>query len=144
MPRTLLLNLDVGPLGGLLRVALGIAFVLALRRVHPGAPGAVAMAALAIVLFGVKAVAAVARRMVPAPPAVRAHLEWRRNLARFHDSYQWRKLVWVGIGIVAAAQLGGPGDGWELPLGAACILSGAVAEVVWRRKGLPLAPPLRV
>jgi hypothetical protein len=144
MPAKLLLNLDVGPLGALLRIVLGGAFVLALRLVHPDTRILVAAAALGILLFGVKAFAAVARRIVPASRAVRAHQEWRRNLARFHDSYQWRKLLWFGIGIVSAAQFMGPEDGWEMPLGTACVLCGAVAQLVWRRKGLPLSPPLRV
>ena len=54
-------------------------------------------------LFGVKLFAAVARRAVRTSPAVAAHWEWRRNLARYRDSYQWRKLVWFGVGILAAA-----------------------------------------
>src|SRR5688572_26013957 len=103
LPDKLLLNLDVGPIGALARVALGAAFAVMLGAFRPGVRPGGAAAVLAAVLFGLKAATAVARRVVPAPPVVRAHMEWRRNLARFHDSYQWRKLLWLGLGIVAAA-----------------------------------------
>jgi hypothetical protein len=142
LPDKLLLNLDVGPVGALARVALGAAFAITLGVFGPGVRPGGAAAALAAVLFGLKAATAVARRLFPAPPLVRAHMEWRRNLARFHDSYQWRKLLWLGLGIVAAAAALGRTAGWEIPIGAACVLSGALAEVVWRRKGLSTAPPL--
>jgi hypothetical protein len=142
LPDKLLLNLDVGPIGALARMALGAAFAVALGAWRPGVRPGGAAAALAAVLFGLKAATAVARRVFPAPPGVRAHMEWRRNLARFHDSYQWRKLLWLGLGMVAAAAALGRTRGWEIPLGAACVFGGAVAEVVWRRKGLPTAPPL--
>jgi hypothetical protein len=141
LPDKLLLNLDIGPLGALARVALGAAFAVVFGAWRPGARPGTAAAALAAVLFGLKAATAVARRLVPAPPLVRAHMEWRRNLARLHDSYQWRKLLWLGLGMVAAAAALGRTDGWELPLGAACVLGGVAAEVVWRRKRLPLSPP---
>jgi hypothetical protein len=102
----------------------------------------VAAAALALALFAIKAAAAAARRFVPWTPAVRARLEWRRNLARRHDSYQWRKLAWFGLGMAAAALLAGTRESWELPLATASVLSGLLAEAVWRRKRLSTSPPL--
>ena len=141
MGRKLLLMADVGIPGAAARVALGAGFVFVLRRAHPDAGFPAAAAALAALLFGLKAFTAVARRVYPSTADVRAHLEWRRNLARFHDSYQWRKLTWFGAGIVAGAGLAGDPAGWELPLGMACLACGSAAEIVWRRKRLPLAPP---
>jgi hypothetical protein len=138
----LLLGFDVGVAGALWRAALGALLVPALRAVHPAAGIAFALAVLVAVLFAVKAVAAVARRALPASPQVRAHQEWRRNLARVHDSYQWRKLLWVGLGMFAASTLHGPRARWERPLAAACLGAGLTAELLWRRKRLANAPPL--
>jgi hypothetical protein len=138
----LLLGFDVGAAGALWRAVLGALFVLALRAVHPAAGIAFALAVLLVVLFGLKAAAAVARRALPASPQVRAHQEWRRNLARLHDSYQWRKLLWVGLGVFAASTLDGPRGRWERPLAAACAGAGLTAELVWRRKRLANVPPL--
>jgi hypothetical protein len=136
----LLLALDAGVGGALWRAVLGAGFVLALRALRPHAGALLAVAALLALLFAVKAGAAVARRAVPASPRVRAAQEWRRNLARVHDSYQWRKLLWVGLGMLAAAA-DGEGAAWELPLAAACTAAGGAAEVVWRRKRLTTLPP---
>ncbi len=136
-------NLDVGVSGAVLRVLLGGALVGAVRLLPGRGDLATAAASLAAMLFGVKLFAAVARRAVRTSPAVAAHWEWRRSLARYYDSYQWRKLAWYGLGMLGASRLLGAGGAWEVPLGTACVLSGAVAEIFWRRKGLPLAPPVR-
>jgi hypothetical protein len=138
----LLLGFDVGAAGALWRAALGALFVLALRAVRPGGGLFFALAVLLGLLFAVKALAAVARRALPASPHVRAQQEWRRNLARVHDSYQWRKLLWVGLGMFAAAAVDGPRARWERPLAAACAGAGVTAELVWRRKRLAGVPPL--
>ncbi len=134
MLERVLLALDVGLPGAIFRVALGVAWVIALRLLAPGAGLLGAAASLAAVLFGLKALTAIARRLLPATPTVRAQWEWRRNLARNYDSYQWRKLVWFGVGILAAAVAASTQRGvWEVRLGLACILSGALGEVAWRR-----------
>ena len=140
MIERVLLSLDVGLSGAILRVSLGAALVFALHLLLPGVGLAASAGSLAVMLFGLKAFAAVARKVLPATPAVRTHWEWRRNLARYYDSYQWRKLVWFGVGILAAAGASRQQGAWEIRLGAACILSGALAEVVWRRQRLTTAP----
>jgi hypothetical protein len=143
MREKILLSLEVGPSGAVLRTAGGLLFALALRRALPSAAPATAAAVLLAVLFGVKVACAVARRFAGGTPRVHAVWEWRRNLARLHDSYQWRKLLWFGAGILAAGVLAGPRASWELGLGSACLASGTLGEVLWRRKGIALAPPQR-
>jgi len=139
MRDNLLIHLDVGPSGAILRTLLGLAFALALRAWAPGAGLAGASGALLVLLFGVKAFAVVARRLAGASARVKAEWERRRKLARYHDSYQWRKLTWFGVGILAAGLLG-PRARWELALGAGCLASGLIAEGFWRRLGVP-GPP---
>lgn len=140
MLEKLLLNLDVGAGAAATRIGLGVLFVAAVRALLPGAGVGLAALALAGLLFLLKLFAAVARRLVPASPAVRARWDWRRTLARQHDSFQWRKLVWVGAGTLAAA-LARSGAGSEVVVGAGCVAAGLVAEAVWRRKGLHPVPP---
>src|SRR5687768_12441393 len=110
MLQRILIVLDVGVPGALLRAAAGAALVPLLHALAPAAGPGTAAAVLLLVLFAIKAFAAVARKVLPASPEVRARWEYRRNLARFHDSYQWRKLLWFGAGILAAS--GGSGA-WE-------------------------------
>jgi hypothetical protein len=136
-----LINLDVGVPGAVLRIALGFLLVPALQvlRPEPG-PWTVVVSLLAM-LFAVKIVAAVGRRVLPATDVVRSHWEWRRTLARYHDSYQWRKLLWIGIGLMMGAALGSAEGSVGWLLGAVCFFAGGVAEVFWRRQRLGLAPP---
>jgi len=136
----ILIHLDVGVPGALGRVALGAALLPALRLVVPE-PGAWATAlALAALLFGIKLFAAVARRLVSVSPQVRTHWDWRRNLARYHDSYQWKKVLWFGLGLSSTAVALDPASGPGL-LGAACAVAGAIGQVLWWRKGTSIRPP---
>jgi hypothetical protein len=136
-----LINFDVGVPGAVLRIALGFLLVPALHVLGPApGPSAVVVSLLAM-LFAVKVAAAVGRRVVPASNVVRSHWEWRRNLARYHDSYQWRKLVWFGMGLIMCAILWVPETKIQWLLGATCLVAGGAAEVVWRRQRLCLAPP---
>jgi len=138
----LLLHLDVGPLGASWRSLLGLLFTVGARRALPDAGPATAAAGLLALLFCVKAGAVVLRKLAGGSPEVKAVWTWRRALARDHDSYQWRKLAWFGLGILAARALG-PAAAWEPVLGGACLLAGLAAEPFWRMKKLPLAPPAR-
>ncbi len=140
MLQRLLPALDVGPAGAALRILLGLSFAVLLPRVAPGLGVAGAALALAALLVGVKVFTAVARRFVGAGPAVRAVWEKRRLLARYHDSYQWRKLTWLGAGILAALATGAEA-GWHAPLGWACLGAGLAAEVAWRMLGVAMPTP---
>lgn len=130
-----LLHLDVGPLGALWRAAAGLAFAYAFSWVLPDAGGWMAVAGLAGLLFAVKAAAAVGRPFVKSP-RLREEWVWRRMLASNYDSYQWRKLLWYGLGILVARSLAGTSSAWEIPVGLGCVASGAVGELAWRHLGV--------
>jgi hypothetical protein len=136
-----LINLDIGWPGAILRVALGFLLLPTLESWVP-APGRwTVVGSLLVMLLGLKGAAAIARRVVPVSAVVRSHWEWRRELARHHDSYQWRKLVWIGVGLLAGAAVGSSDATIQWMLGAVCVLAGGVAEVFWRRQGLRISPP---
>jgi hypothetical protein len=134
-------DLDIGISGAVLRVALGIRVVRVVAVVNPLADAWTMSAYALAMLFGAKAFAAVLRRIVPASTVVRTHWEWRRTLARHYDSYQWRKLLWFGIGIMMADAPRWPHTTAPLALGLACIAAGVAAEIVWRRHRLSITPP---
>jgi hypothetical protein len=133
-------NLDTGVPGALLRVVLGILFVRAVALVSPLAGPWTMSAYLLSMLLAIKVFAAVSRKVVPVSTLVRSHWEWRRNLARYYDSYQWRKLLWFGIGIIVGDAPHGPETTAQWILGLACVAAGAVAEIVWRGHHLRIAP----
>jgi hypothetical protein len=135
------IGLDVGVPGALLRIVLGTLFVLAIGVVCPGTGIWTMGACLLGTLFAIKLFAGVARRAVSASTFVRSHWDWRRNLARYYDSYQWRKLLWFGTGIILGGALRWQASSSPWILGVACVAAGGTAEMLWRRHHLGLAPP---
>jgi hypothetical protein len=135
------INLDKGIPGALLRIVLGILFVPAVAVVNPQAGLGTMTALLLAMLFAIKLFAGVSRKLAPASTLVRSHWEWRRNLARYYDSYQWRKLLWFGVGILVGGALHWSETTPQWLLGLACVVAGAVAEIMWRRHRLSLDPP---
>lgn len=135
------LGLDVGMPGTLLRIVLGSLLVLAVDAAYPGASLWTLSACLLALLLAIKVLAGLARRVGSPSTLVRSHWEWRRNLARYYDSYQWRKLLWFGTGILIGGALRLPSATTFWILGFTCVAAGATAEIRWRRHSLGIAPP---
>lgn len=75
----------------------------------------------------------VGRKALPFSKEIEAVWFGQRQLGRQYDSYQWAKLLWLGIGIgtyvVLAGRFGNPVGGIAL----VCILAGAVGTIMWLR-----------
>ena len=135
------INADTGVTGALLRIVLGIFLVRAVALMNPPAGPWMMSAYLLAMLFAIKVIAAVSRRVMPVSAHVRSHWEWRRTLARYYDSYQWRKLLWFGIGIMAGNAPYRRVTTAQWVLGLTCVAAGGAAETVWRRHRLCIDPP---
>jgi hypothetical protein len=86
-----------------------------------------------LVLFALRVVPAIVRHLLPFSTDLQAHWFRYRLLAKHYDSYQWRKLFWFGLGLGSyVALFGGPGGNQGL-LALACLLSGALGALAWRR-----------
>jgi hypothetical protein len=57
----------------------------------------------------------------------------RRNVAKVHDSYQWQKLFWVGLGLLPYAVVGDGLRNDEMAVTLFCLIGGAAGLVVWSR-----------
>lgn len=139
MIERLLIGFDVGWPGAAYRAALGFAFLLAFRGPLGQVGAGAGVAAFLLMLFCLKAAAALLRRLVSAPPAVKATWERRRFLARHHDSYQWRKVLWFGVGMAAGVALGGA-PSWGPALAVAGVAAGLAGEAYWRLRGPSTSP----
>jgi hypothetical protein len=73
------------------------------------------------------------RRALPFSKAVRAAWFDQRQLAKRYDSYQWAKLLWIGMGIGAHAIYAERLRGQEGALALVCILAGGLGTVMWLR-----------
>jgi hypothetical protein len=86
-----------------------------------------------LVLIALRVVPAMVRHLLPFSAELKAHWFNQRALAKRYDSYQWRKLFWLGLGLagyVALYDRDGRAGGL---LAAACLVSGALGLFVWRR-----------
>jgi hypothetical protein len=129
-----LAGMDVGVAGAAWRIVVGFSLVPCLRIAGLEPTLQTVLGALLVLLFLVKVIAAVARRIVPVSSDTEALWQLRRDAARIYDSFQWRKLLWFGSGLMLSATAFGFGSRAQWLAGTACFVAGTVAEVLWRRK----------
>jgi len=85
-------------------------------------------------LFTLRVLPAVLRRLLPFSKQATAVWAERRVLAKRFDSYQWRKLFWFGVGLAAYVAASGH-IGWpSVTLIGVCLGGGALGFLIWRRR----------
>jgi hypothetical protein len=63
---------------------------------------------------------------------VRAVWAERRQMAKRFDSYQWQKLLWIGIGLTLRLAWSDRRPAALLALAVACLGAGALGLATWR------------
>jgi len=129
-----LVSLDSGPWSAVSRVALGLGIPLVFRALSGGRDRVWTSLALFIGLLVVlRVVPAMLRRALPF--SVEAKKVWaeRRNIAKQHDSYQWQKLFWIGLGLLSYAVIGDGLRNGELVVTSICLIGGSAGLLVWCR-----------
>ena len=76
----------------------------------------------------------VLRKLLPFTKEAREIWIERRKIAKRYDSYQWRKLFWLGIGMACYVAASGAWDGIVGALTAFCIIGGGLGVVFWWRR----------
>jgi hypothetical protein len=77
------------------------------------------------------------RRLVPFSDWAQRTWAERRELSRRYDSYQWRKLLWVGLGLALYVALSWEATSLRIAISLTCILAGALGLARW---GLVVGP----
>jgi len=75
---------------------------------------------------------AIVRKVVPFSAELREAWSVRRRTAKLYDSYQWRKLMWIGAGLGLYVAVSGRYWFVQIALSMFCLITGAVATVRWR------------
>jgi hypothetical protein len=129
----LLLSLDEGAFGALYRVLIGFATIPAVRLLlgSDGSDWAVVLFLLLVLLL-LRVGLAVVRKVVPFSAELREAWSVRRRNAKLYDSYQWRKLMWIGAGLALYIAVSGQYRPVEIALSMFCLIAGAAATVRWR------------
>jgi hypothetical protein len=128
-----LLNLDEGPFGALYRVLIGFTTIPAMRLLL-GSDGSdwTLVPFLLLVLLLLRVGLAAVRKVVPFSAELREAWSARRRTAKLYDSYQWRKLMWIGVGLAFYVAVSGRYWPVQIALSMFCLITGASATVRWR------------
>jgi hypothetical protein len=128
----LLLSLDEGAFGALYRVLIGFATIPAMRLLL-GSDGSewTLIPFLLLVLGLLRVVPAVVRKVVSFSAELQEVWSVRRRTAKSYDSYQWRKLIWIGAGLALYVAISG--KSWPVPIALSvfCLVIGAGAAMRW-------------
>jgi hypothetical protein len=128
-----LLALDVGTPGALYRMLLGAMTVPAERMLSGGDDSALCLSLLLLgVLVVLRVGASVIRRFLPHGAELKEAWSVRRRTAKYFDSYQWRKLLWFGLGLAAYISLSTTYTRPSVSLATFCVAAGAAGSLRWR------------
>ena len=137
----LLVSLDESPSAQVSRLAFGCVLVpLWAWLMGDDAHGWTLLPFLLFALAMLRVVPVIVRKAIPFSEGVRDAWAERRQLAKRYDSYQWQKMLWIGLGMLTSAVATGERDAVVLSLAAVCVVSGAAGSIVWRRRNVPGAP----
>lgn len=141
-----LVDLDSGPSSAVSRVALGLCIPPVFRALSGGSDHIwIDLVLFLALLIGLRVIPAVLRKVLPFSAEAKQMWSDRRQVAKLHDSYQWQKLFWVGLGLLPWAIAGGGLKTGEMVLTAICLVSGGAGLLIWRRiNATPPAPQLKV
>ena len=128
-----LLRLDEGAFGALYRVLIGFT-TIPVMRLLPGKDGSdwTLVPFLLLVLVLLRVVLAVFRKVVTFSAELREAWSVRRRTAKLYDSYQWRKLMWIGAGLALYVAVSEQYRPFPIALSVFCLVTGAGATVRWR------------
>jgi hypothetical protein len=91
------------------------------------------LACLLVVLLAMRVGAGVARSVLPFSPAAKQTWAARRTLGKEYDSYQWRKLVGFGLGMVGYLALQRQPNPKAWVVAAAVLAAGFIGSLFWWR-----------
>jgi hypothetical protein len=123
-----------GLLPALFRVALGVLLIPVFGWSRAGGESAWSLWLFFLfVLLALRIVPAVLRHILPFSQETQRTWFARRVLAKRYDSYQWRKLLWIGLGLSAYLAVRGEAAPAQDLLATVCLVGGVLGEVAWRR-----------
>lgn len=129
-----LLGLDSGPWSAASRVGLGFLIAPVFRVLSGGRDHVwISLALFVGLLIGLRVIPALLRAVLPFSGETKSIWFRRRQVAKLHDSYQWQKLFWVGLGLLAFAAVGGGLRTGEQVVTLVCLVGGGAGLLLWRR-----------
>lgn len=129
-----LIRLDEPPWEGVWRAAAGLLWSASVDRAGMAASAAVQLGSLVGLLALLRVVPLVLRRLLPFSRETKRVWSERRQIAQRYDSYQWKKVLWLGLGIGLQAALSGDLLTLRGCVAAIGIVAGAFGWFAWQAK----------
>jgi hypothetical protein len=128
----ILLKVDEGAFGALYRVIVGFATLPTMSLLMgSNRPSWALIPFLLFILLLLRIVPAVVRKFVPFSSALSEAWRARRVTAKRYDSYQLRKLLWIGVGLGVWLAVSGDLSAIPIAVCAVCLLAGAAGTARW-------------
>jgi|SRR5678816_1813005 len=127
-----LISMDRSPLDAVLRVLLGFVYIPLLSHLGQDVRSVwVLTIGLLLLMFSLRIVPALARRLLPLSPEPVAVWSERRTIAKRYDSFQWRKLFFIGLGLACYILVSRELLTSTIAVSSFCILFGAIGLIRW-------------
>ena len=91
------------------------------------------------ILLSLRLVTAIMRKLLPFSKEVRVIWDERRQMAKRFDSYQWQKLLWLGVGMACYAMISEKVGGVVGALILFCLIGGGIGVLLWVRRSARIA-----
>jgi hypothetical protein len=133
----LLLSIEEFPLNILYRAAIGFSllpiYLWCVAHLQLVDSTSLLLVFVAAVLIALRIVPGLLRRLVPASREVRTVWAERRQAAQAFDSFQWRKLLGLGLGWLAQLSFTHNTRFDALALAISFVLAGGAGQLIWIR-----------
>jgi hypothetical protein len=123
---------EEAPWKGLYRIAIGFFIVPVGGYLGANGAGWVVVPLFLGILILLRVLPILFRITLPFSSGVSAVWANRRRLAKRFDSYQWRKLLWFGLGLAGQMLVSGEFRVYPVSLAILCLISGGLGEFYWR------------
>lgn len=129
-----ILSMEAFPWNALYLAALGLFAAPILARLWgPYRPGWMLPVFLLAVLFTIRVMSVIMRKTFSFSARTQEVWSNRRELAERYDSYQWRKLLWIGLGLLVYAFCVRDLEMWTMVTAVTAVLAGGLGEVYWQQ-----------
>ena len=130
----ILVGFDSWPWSAFVRVLIGLCSPPVSRTLFGGSKSVWVFPAFFVAtLIALRVVPAVIRFALPFSGKVKEVWAGRRALAKRYDSYQWQKLIWIGLGLVPYVANVGEAQVGEILVAAFCLIGGSAGLLIWSR-----------
>lgn len=128
-----LIGVDSWPWSAISRVGIGLGIPPVFRALSGSHDSVWAFLALFIgLLIVLRLVPALLRLALPFSAETKEIWAERRALGKRYDSYQWRKLFWIGLGLLPYVAVGEARIA-EFVVTVFCLIGGSLGQLIWRK-----------